>query len=299
MEIAKDIRDFLMTRRAKVTPQQVGLPAAGRRRVAGLRREEVARLAGVSTEYYIQVERGRVAGVSDEVLHAIARALLLDEAETTHLFALARATASKPRRTRTPRQSVPETVQTLLDAMGTAPAVVQNGHLDLLAANALGRAIYGDVFERHSGATPNLARFIFLDDHAEHTFPDWDRAADDAVALLRVEAARSPHSPAVTGLIGELATRSEQFRTRWAAHDVRAHRRGTKRFHHRMVGDLALRYEALQISADAGLTIVAFTAEPNSSAQEALLLLASWTAPEPDAGGNRPADSTLSTEADE
>ncbi|MBY8856939.1 helix-turn-helix transcriptional regulator [Nocardia sp. CA2R105] len=299
MEIAKDIRDFLMTRRAKVTPQQVGLPAAGRRRVAGLRREEVARLAGVSTEYYIQVERGRVAGVSDEVLHAIARALLLDEAETTHLFDLARATTAKPRRRRSARQSVPDTVQALLDAMVTAPAVVQNGHLDLLAANALGRAVYGDVFERSSGATPNLARFIFLDDHAEQTFPDWNRAADDAVALLRVEAARSPYSPAVTGLIGELATRSEQFRTRWAAHDVRAHRRGSKHFHHRMVGDLTLRYEALEISADAGLTIIAYTAEPDSPAQEALLLLASWTAPEFDATGNRHHESTLPSPADD
>jgi hypothetical protein len=157
---------------------------------------------------------------------------------------------------------------------------VQNAQLDLLAANTLGRALYSDVFERHSGATPNLARFIFLDDQAEQIFPDWNRAADDAVALLRVEAARSPYSPAVTGLVGELATRSAEFRTRWAAHDVRAHRRGTKVFHHRVVGELALRYEVLAVTADTGLMVVAFTAEPGSPAQEALQLLASWTATE-------------------
>ncbi|CAM3037087.1 helix-turn-helix domain-containing protein [Skermania piniformis] len=300
MEIAKDIKEFLMTRRAKITPDQVGLPAGTRRRVTGLRREEVAQLAGVSAEYYIQIERGHVGGVSDEVLHAVATALRLDEAESNHLFDLARAaTTSKARRRRTPassRQQVPPTVRALLDAMVTAPAVVQNAHLDVVAANELGRALYADVFARDRGA-PNLARFLFLDSHADNLFPDWDTAADHAVALLRAEAARSPYSAAVTGLIGELATRSEAFRSRWAAHDVQVHRRGTKRFHHSAVGDLTLRFEALSIAGDGGLTLVGYTAEPGSRSDEALRLLSSWIATEHDTETpTLAADSQLPTE---
>ncbi|GAA4552926.1 helix-turn-helix domain-containing protein [Amycolatopsis samaneae] len=283
MEIAKDLRDFLMTRRAKITPDQVGLVSGRRRRVPGLRREEVAILAGVSTEYYVQIERGQVAGVSDEILHAIATALQLDDVETAHLFDLARATTKHagkgPGRGRTMRQSVPEGLQALIDTMVTAPAIVQNGHLDIVAANALGRALYSDVFDRSTG-TPNLARFIFLDDRAEETFPDWEKAADDSVALLHVEAARAPYSKAVTGLVGDLATRSEPFRTRWAEHDVVAHRRGTKQFHHHAVGDLALRFEGLDVLSSAGLTLTGYTAEPGSPSQQALQLLASWAATE-------------------
>ncbi|QYB07207.1 helix-turn-helix transcriptional regulator [Rhodococcus sp. USK10] len=279
MEIAKEIKDFLTTRRARITPDQVGLPAGGRRRVAGLRREEVAMLAGVSAEYYVQIERGGVSGVSDEVLDAIATALRLDDEETKHLFTLARAAATKPRRRKPARARVemPEPVQALVDAMITAPAVVQNGHLDIVGANALGRALYADVYDRVDGA-PNVARFIFLDRRADETFPDWNNAADDAVAMLRVEAARSPYSTAVTGLVGELATRSDEFRTRWAAHDIKAHRRGTKRFHHPVVGDLTLRFEALEVASATGLTLYGFTAEPGSSAEEALRLLSSWIA---------------------
>ncbi|AII08071.1 MULTISPECIES: helix-turn-helix domain-containing protein [Rhodococcus] len=279
MEIAKEIKDFLTTRRARITPDQVGLPAGGRRRVAGLRREEVALLAGVSAEYYVQIERGGVAGVSDEVLDAIATALRLDDEETKHLFTLARAAATKPRRRKPAKARVemPEPVQALVDAMITAPAVVQNGLLDIVGANALGRALYADVYDRVDGA-PNLARFIFLDRRADETFPDWTNAADDAVAMLRVEAARSPYSAAVTGLVGELATRSDEFRTRWAAHDIKAHRRGTKRFHHPVVGDLTLRFEALEVASAAGLTLYGFTASPGSSSEEALRLLSSWIA---------------------
>lgn len=194
MEIAKEIKDFLTTRRARITPDQVGLPTGGRRRVAGLRREEVAMLAGVSAEYYVQIERGGVSGVSDEVLHAIATALRLDDEETKHLFTLARAASTRPRRRNAPRArvEVPEPVQALVDAMITAPAVVQNGHLDIVAVNALGRALYADVFDRSDGV-PNLARFIFLDRRSGETFPDWNHAADDAVAILRSEAARSPY----------------------------------------------------------------------------------------------------------
>ncbi|MDQ0382513.1 helix-turn-helix domain-containing protein [Amycolatopsis thermophila] len=290
MEIAKDIRDFLMTRRAKITPEQAGLVPGPRRRVPGLRREEVARLAGVSTEYYVQIERGQISGVSDEVLHAIARALQLDDVETAHLFDLVRAATRRagPRtaKPRVPRQRVPDGVQALMDSMVAAPAIVQNGHLDLVGTNALGRALYAGVFERASG-TPNLARFIFLDERAAEVFPDWEKAADDSVALLHVEAARSPYSKVVTGLVGELATRSAEFRARWAAHDVRAHRRGTKQFRHPVVGDLTLRFEALEITSAANLTLIGYTAEPGSPSAEALQLLASWIATAPSPPGER------------
>ncbi|MEV0063179.1 helix-turn-helix transcriptional regulator [Nocardia sp. NPDC050718] len=281
MEFAEDIKEFLTTRRAKIVPGQVGLPTSGRRRVAGLRREEVALLAGVSAEYYIRIERGRVDGVSDDVLHAIASALRLDEAETEHLFDLARAATIRPgrRRGQAPkREQVPEGILALMDSM-TAPAVVQNGCLDLLGANTLGRVLYGPVYERQTG-TPNLARFLFLDPRAGEVFPEWERAIDEVVALLRVETTRAPQSTALTGLIGELATRSAEFRTRWAAHDVRVHRRGSKTFRHPVVGTLPLRYEALEIGGTAGLTLMGFTAVPGSTADEALRLLSSWAATE-------------------
>jgi transcriptional regulator with XRE-family HTH domain len=280
MDIAKDIRDFLMTRRARITPEQVGLPPGQRRRVPGLRREEVAQLAGVSIEYYTQIERGNVAGVSDGILHSVARALRLNEAEGTHLFDLVRAATNKAGRTLPARRAVralPDGVQALLDSMVTAPAIVLNGHLDIVAANALGRALYGPLFDRAT-ATPNLARFIFFDAAAERVFPDWDGAADDAVSLLRAEAARSPDSPVVTGLVGELATRSEEFRTRWAAHNVKAHRHGVKRFQHADVGELSLTYNVFDVTGVGGLSLIGYTAEPQSRSEEALRLLASWTA---------------------
>lgn len=282
MDIGQDIKGFLMTRRARITPEQVGLPPGRRRRVPGLRREEVAQLAGVSIEYYTQIERGHVAGVSDEVLDAVAGALQLTEAETAHLFDLARAGAVKPGRRRTTRRAgvaLPDGVQQLLDSMVGAPAVVLNGHLDVVAANALGRALYAPVFGR-TGTTPNLARSVFLDPSADATFPDWSAAADDVVALLRAEAARAPDSPAVVALIGELATRSEPFRTRWAAHNVKAHHHGAKRFRHPAVGDLTLTYNAFELPGADGLSLFGYTAVPHSPAEQALKLLASWVATE-------------------
>jgi transcriptional regulator with XRE-family HTH domain len=280
MDIAKDIKDFLMTRRARITPEQVGLPPGRRRRVPGLRREEVAQRAGVSIEYYTQIERGNVAGVSDDVLHAVARALQLSEAEETHLFDLVRAGTARAGRTRAARRvgrSMPEGVQALLDSMVSAPAVVIDGHLDIVAANALGRALYAPVFAGANG-TPNLARFIFFDPAAEQFFPEWASQADDAVSLLRAEAARSPDSPAVTRLVRELATRSDGFRTRWAAHNVKAHRHGVKRFQLPEVGELCLTYNVFDITGVGGLSLIGYTAEPHSRSDEALRLLAGWTA---------------------
>lgn len=282
MDIGQDIKGFLMTRRARITPEQVGLPPGRRRRVPGLRREEVAQLAGVSIEYYTQIERGHVAGVSEEVLDAVAAALRLSDAERTHLFDLVRAGAVKPGRRRAARRTaayLPDGVQELLDALVGAAAVVLNGHLDVVAANALGRALYAPVFGR-SAATPNLARSVFLDPSAAAVFPDWAAAADDVVALLRAEAARVPDSPEVIALVGELATRSEPFRTRWAAHNVKAHHHGVKRFRHPAVGELTLTYNAFELPGAAGLSLIGYTAAPQSPAEEALKLLASWVATE-------------------
>jgi transcriptional regulator with XRE-family HTH domain len=273
-----EIREFLASRRAKVTPEQVGLPSGGgKRRVPGLRREEVAVLAGVSTDWYIRLEKGHINGVSADVLDAVARALHLDEAERAHLFDLARA--AKP--TRAPRRRaqsrVRPSMQRIVDSMVTTPAFVRNGRLDLLAINALGRALYAPVFD--DPARPaNLARFNFLDPRAEDFFPDWDDAANTTVALLRTEAGRDPHNRDLTDLIGELATRSDEFRVRWAAHNVRLHHSGTKCFQHPVVGALDLAFEAMDLPAEPGLTLTAYTAEPGAPSADALRLLASWAA---------------------
>jgi transcriptional regulator with XRE-family HTH domain len=274
------MRDFLTTRRARITPEQAGLPAyGGNRRVAGLRREEVALLAGVSIDYYTRLERGRAPGVSDSVLEGIARALQLDEAERAHLFDLARAAApAAPRVPRRPAaQQVRPSVRRILDSMTTTPAYVRNARLDILAANGLGMALFSPIFNSPAGPA-STARFLFLDPAAREFYADWGRQAQDAVAILRTEAGRSPHDKGLSDLIGELSTRSENFRTWWAAHNVRLHRTGVKRFHHPEVGDLTLNFEALDLAADEGLRISAYTAEPGSPSDDALKLLASWAA---------------------
>lgn len=279
MDIVKDIKDFLMTRRARIRPEQVGLPPGRRRRVPGLRREEVAQLAGVSTEYYIQIERGAVAGVSDDVLHAVARALRFTDDETTHFFDLARAAIGARAVTRVKRgagSAIPDGVQALIDTMTGSPAIVMNGNLDIVAANRLGRALYGPLFDRATGV-PNFARFIFFDTFSEQVFPEWEQTADEAVALLQAEAARSPRSPAITQTVGELATRSEEFRSRWAAHNVAPHRHGTKRFRHPDFGELTLTYNVFAVTAAAGLLLVGYTAEAGSPSAQALQILASWS----------------------
>jgi transcriptional regulator with XRE-family HTH domain len=279
MDNGNEMRDFLISRRAKITPDQAGLPAyGGHRRVAGLRREEVALMAGVSIDYYTRLERGRATGVSDSVLEGIARALQLDEAERAHLFDLARAAVSPvPRSPRRPApQQVRPSVRRILDSMG-APAYVRNARLDILAANRLGAALLAPVLS--SPAQPaNNARFMFLDPAAPAFYVDWERQAQDVVAVLRTEAGRSPHDKALSNLIGELSTRSENFRTWWAAHNVRFHRTGVKRFHHPVVGDLTLTFEGLELAADTGLRLNAFSAEPGTPSDDALKLLESWAA---------------------
>lgn len=276
MDPANDIAEFLTSRRAKLTPEQVGLPTYGPRRVKGLRREEVASLAGVSVEYYKRLERGQASGVSDGVLEALAAALRLDDAERAHLHDLARAvTPMAPKRRRTV-QRVRPVVQQIVDAMGT-PAIVRNSRVDYLSANALGRALYAPLFESREQPA-NSARFTFLDPAAHDFYADWERAAKDLVAHLRSEAGRNPYDKNLSDLVGELSTRSPEFRTWWAAHNVRYHQTGVKRLHHPLVGDLELAYEVMELSADAGLTISTYSAEAGSRSQQALDLLASWTA---------------------
>jgi transcriptional regulator with XRE-family HTH domain len=278
MDTKSEIREFLTSRRARITPDQAGLTAYGPRRVAGLRREEVAVLAGVSVPYYTRLERGELSGVSEGVLEALARALQLDDAEREHLFDLARTAGpmTKRRRRSAPKQIRPG-VQRLLDAITGAPALIQNGRLDILAANQLARALYSELF-RDPTRPANHARFNFLNPTARDLYPDWERGADDAVALLRAEAGRDPYDRDLTDLIGELSTRSEEFRARWADHNVRLHQTGTKRFHHPVVGDLTLTFEMMELAGDPGLNLLTFTAEPGSKSHEALNLLGSWAA---------------------
>jgi len=279
VDTSDEIREFLTSRRARITPEQAGLQWYGEnRRVPGLRREEVALLAGVSVDYYTRLERGNLSGVSESVLEALARALQLDEAERAHLFDLARAAGTTARKRRRPtKQQVRPSVQHLLDAITGAPALLQNGRLDILATNPLGRALYSEMYV-DPVRPANHARFVFLDPRADQFYGDWERAANDTVAILRSEAGRDPYDRGLSDLVGELSTQSEGFRTRWAAHNVRIHQTGVKHVHHPVVGDLSLTYEMMELTADTGLTILTYTAEPNSKSAEALNLLASWTA---------------------
>jgi len=275
------LQDFLTSRRAKVTPEQVGLHPGTNRRVPGLRRGEVAQLAGVSVEYYTRMERGDVGSVSDTVVNAIARALLLDEAERSHLFDLARTVdpaSPRPRRRPGSPLTVRPGLQFVLDTITTGPAFVRNGRMDVLAGNRMWRALYADMYAAQ-GAQPNLARFTFLDrEHSEPFHPNWDLAADITVGILRMEAGRDPHDTDLQDLIGELASRSEEFRRRWGAHNVRDHGTGTKHFRHPIVGDLHLVYEAAELVADPGLSLLIYGAEPGSSSADALQLLGAWAA---------------------
>ena len=273
-DIKSEIRDFLSSRRARLTPQDVGLPAWGtNRRVKGLRREEVAMLAGVSAEYYIRLERGHLAGASDSVLEALASALRLDEAERAHLFDLARASAARAPH-KAARQQVRPPVQWMLDAMSGTAAYVRNARTDILASNALGRALYAPVFEM--AGRPNIARFAFLDERAKEFFTDWDHVTRESAAMLRTLAGENPFDNGLTHLVGELSTRSDYFRQLWASHEVRLHRTGTKRFHHPVVGDLTLVFEGMDLAADSGLRVNAYAAEPGTPSAEAFALLASW-----------------------
>jgi transcriptional regulator with XRE-family HTH domain len=233
MDSKSQLHEFLTSRRARVKPQHVGLLSGTNRRVPGLRRGEVAQLAGVSVEYYTRMERGDVGSVSESIVNAIAAALVLDEPERAHLFNLVRtvdSSSARPRRRRGRSLTVRPSLQFVLDTIASGPAFVRNGSMDVLAGNRMWRALYADMYAAQ-GPQPNLARFTFLDrDHSEPFHPNWELAADITVGILRIEAGRNPHDKDLNDLVGELATRSPEFRSRWAAHNVRDHGTGTKHF---------------------------------------------------------------------
>jgi hypothetical protein len=280
MDNRAQVREFLVSRRERISPAQAGLPAYGgtNRRVKGLRREEVALLAGVSIDYYVRMERGNLTGASDAVLEGVASALQLDEAERAHLFDLARAAQpTPPRHRRTKSSGVTDGIQQVLDAITDAPAWVRNARHDMLAANRLARALYAPVLA-DPRRPANNARFVYLDPAARDFFADWERAADDIAAMLRSEAGSNPRDKHLIELIGELSTQSDEFRTRWAAHNVRFHRTGRKGIHHPVVGTLDMSFEAMEFPAHPGLTLLVYTAAAGTPAADSLRMLASWAA---------------------
>ena len=285
MDNRSEVREFLMSRRARLTPDAAGIPGGSNRRVAGLRRTEVATLAGVSVEYYAKLERGAIAGASASVLDAIAQALQLDDTERAHLFDLARAADGIPSsgrsRRRAAKSATPRpSLNWALSAITEGVAFVRDQHQDMVAINALGRAFYSPLIG-DGGRTPNLARFQFLDPASRAFYPDWDLFAEMCVAIMRTEAGRDPHDKGLQDLVGELSTRSDTFRRLWGAHDVRTHGAGTKRFNHPIVGEVTLAYEELALTAEPGKVLMIYTAEPGSPSAERLRLLASWSAEHP------------------
>lgn len=277
MSNSNEIREFLASRRARVSPERAGLPRYGsRRRVPGLRREEVALLADISVEYYTRLERGNARGVSDEVLDTVSRALQLDDAEHAHLLDLVRVANLErpPRRSPAPKQVRPS-IRRLVDALTALPAWVFNGRHDILYANSLAQALYIELFS-DTVRPPNSARYIFLDPRARTFYADWDSVAHDVVAALRGEAGRSPYDRAISDLVGLLSTRSDEFRRLWAGHDVRFHRSGVKRFRHPLVGELTLAWDSLPLPADPGLALATYSPDPGSPSEAALSELARW-----------------------
>ncbi|MFT3877475.1 MAG: helix-turn-helix transcriptional regulator [Propioniciclava sp.] len=287
MDNRAEVKEFLTTRRAKITPEQVGLPAGTKRRVSGLRRSEVATLAGVSIEYYTRLERGSISGASPEVLDALARALLLEDAERAYLFDLAHAASpvARPPKRRSPKCWTPHpSLQWILDGITAGPAFVRNGRLDILATNLLARAFYTHLFDM-PGQPPNLARFTFLDERAHQFYPDWDSFAEVTVAILRTEAGRDPHNKDLHDLVGELSTRSTEFRRLWGTHNVRHHGAGFKTFRHPVVGEMTLAYEGMGLEAEPGLSLTIYVAEPGTPAADRMQVLAAWAASEDERTG--------------
>ncbi|MER7877382.1 helix-turn-helix transcriptional regulator [Streptomyces solisilvae] len=283
-ENRSEIRDFLISRRAKLAPERVGLSTSRRRRVPGLRREEVAALAGVSTEWYTRLEKGHISGVSEDVLEAVAQALLLNEDERTYLLELARA--ARPTRRRSHRRKdvkIPSPVQWMVDSMTMAPAFVRDGRLDIVASNALCRTLYSPMFDSDTTGDrgcANFPRYFFLDPGSRDFFVDWEEGARATVAVLRAEAGREPHDRALRELVGELSTLSPDFRTMWASHDVRIRHEGIKRLNHPEVGRLEMTFRSLDLPLPqrAVHDLIIYTAEPGTPSEDRLKLLASWTA---------------------
>lgn len=278
MDRSREISDFLRTRRARITPDEAGLPSDGRaRRVPGLRREEAARLAGVSTEYYTRLEQGRASNPSPEVLVALADALRLDAAEREHLSdLLARPTAT--RRTAQSPQRVRTGLYLTLQALDHRPAFILGRRTDVLASNHLARAVLTD-FDALPVSQRNLARYYLLDPQARERTGDWERIAAETVAILRLEAGRYPHDRRLADLVGELTVRSPEFSIWWNDHRVLRRTHGAKHYHHPLVGDLHFSYESLQPPGDPDQTLCLYNAEPGSPTAQSLQILSSWNTP--------------------
>ncbi|MFI5842167.1 helix-turn-helix domain-containing protein [Catenuloplanes sp. NPDC051500] len=276
-----DLRAFLRSRRARLQPEEIGLPKDGGRRVKGLRREELAALAGVSVDYYVRLEQGRNLNPSDTVLDAIARALRLDDAERAHLFDLARPPVKRRRPPRRPQRIAPATYQLMetLD-LAASPALLLGRRMDVLAINRTARALIGDLHALPA-RDRNYARFVILDGNARELHADWATIAAETVAALRLYAGRQPDDPDLSALVGELSVHSEEFRRWWADHQVLARTSGTKRYRHPVVGELTLTYQALTLPDDAEQTLFVYTAAAGTPAHTALRLLAQWTASSP------------------
>lgn len=295
MDNRSEVRDFLMSRRARVEPEDVGFARGADRRVPGLRRGEAAALAGVSVEYYARLERGQISGASEAVLDGVARALQMDEAEREYLHRLAHQAGGSTTGTRRAVKPAPVwrpslSIQWFLDSMQSAVAMVGNGRTDLLAWNPLGGALMHEMLVTATTTPPNFARFIFLEPVARRFYPDWEAIAGINVAQLRTEAGRDPHSKPLHDLVGELSTRSDHFRTLWGRHDVWEHQSGVKRFHHHVVGDLTLHFNGLDLVGESGVQLTVLTAEPGSHDHDALQLLGNWASSAPGDERPHPAD---------
>lgn len=290
MDTRDDVQQFLTALRGRITPERAGLTVfGGERRVPGLRREEVAQLAGVSTAYYTRMERGDLSGVSESVLFALVRALQLNEAETAHLFDLARAATGPRRAPRTkPEPRVSPRVVQLIDMMGDIPTVAMTRLGDPVASNSLGRALFPDLFPPGRPVV-NSARYLFLDERSRVFYPDWETIAHEAVSGMRLTAGRDPSDRALMALVGELATRSDEFRAWWGGHTVRTHATGTKKIHHPVVGDLTLEYETLTLASTPGLSLMTYLTEPATPSADAMTMLCSWAA------NNAPTNDTANT----
>ncbi|GAA1917916.1 helix-turn-helix transcriptional regulator [Microbacterium aoyamense] len=281
MDTGNELRDFLVSRRAKVSPEQAKLPAyGGNRRVPGLRREEVAMLAGVSVDYYTKLERGAVGVVSEGVLDAVARALQLTPTERDHLFHLTGTSTTIRTVSRPASAQVRPSVQRILDGLTDAPAFVGNKTRHLLAANSLGRAVFSPLYDFEPDGVPNSARFMFLDPLAHEFFPEWRSASANLAANLRRELGTDPLNRELQALVDDLNRESRDFHALWKAHDVRTHDTGFKAVHHPIVGDLHLSFEAMELPKDPGQSLIVYGAEPGSETADRLRLLASWIATE-------------------
>jgi transcriptional regulator with XRE-family HTH domain len=297
MDNRSEVRDFLMSRRARVEPEDVGFARGADRRVPGLRRGEAAALAGVSVEYYARLERGSIAGASEAVLNGVAKALQMDDVEREYLYRLAHQAGGITPKNRGAENPTPvwrpsPSVQWFLDSMDSAVGMIGNGRTDLLAWNPLGGALMDEMIATATTTPPNFARFIFLEPVARRFYPDWDAVAGINVAQLRTEAGRDPHSKPLHDLVGELSTRSDHFRALWGRHDVWEHQSGVKRFHHHAVGDLTLHFNGLDVVGHAAVQLTVLTAEPGSPDHQALQLLGNWASSRVPSEEHRPADAT-------